>query len=227
MPVTPNILWIGALFGLLFVAAELLHRHTALEAESTRKLTHIGTGLLAMLFPCYLGLVEVGILCALFFIILVLSKRRNLLGSINGITRKSFGSTLYPVAVFLAFWYDAALQASHFYYAAPILMLALCDPFAAFAGRWWKRKSNIVSARKTIAGSGAFAALGLLIITALYYFFPQANTGLPLILLLPAAIVGALAERWSKNGWDNLTIPISVLLYFTTIGLIIFSHNFS
>jgi hypothetical protein len=45
--------WLGGLFSLLFVLAEILHIWLHIPAEATRKVVHIGSGLLALLFPVY------------------------------------------------------------------------------------------------------------------------------------------------------------------------------
>ncbi|HZF99594.1 MAG TPA: hypothetical protein VEY71_01255, partial [Chitinophagales bacterium] len=96
-----NTTGLAACFLALFGVAEFLYRRLHWRVEVTRKIVHIGTGLLTLLFPLLLhhhGLVL--LLCGTFAVILLLSQRLKLLPSINAIDRDSFGSISYPIAVY-------------------------------------------------------------------------------------------------------------------------------
>src|SRR5690349_8627227 len=88
-----NILMLAGAFALLFAVAEILYRVVHMPAEVTRKIVHIGTGCLTLLFPFLLhGAFLVGLLCGISLLILLLSLRYHWLPSINAIGRKSWGS---------------------------------------------------------------------------------------------------------------------------------------
>ncbi len=210
--------WLGGLFSLLFVVAEILHLWLHIHAETTRKIVHIGSGLLALLFPYYFtALWQVAALCAVFFIVLLVSKRLGLLVSINGIRQKSLGSTLYPVIVFLTFAFyqhcqflPAAHFSAPFYFAVPMMLMAICDPAAAFAGAMYKRGHPGSVTGKTMTGTMACFLTGLLVAGVLVYFFrkPTVTPVAAVLLVFALGLATAISERLSKNGWDNFTIPL-------------------
>ncbi|MGE8381849.1 MAG: phosphatidate cytidylyltransferase, partial [Sphingobacterium sp.] len=99
-----NMLLLAMIFLLLFALSEILYHRFKIRVEFTRKLVHIGTGIISLLFPILLiSHWSVLLLCGLFAVILVLSLKFNLLRSIHAIDRKSAGSLAYPAAVYLCF----------------------------------------------------------------------------------------------------------------------------
>lgn len=208
-------------FLLLFALSEWLYHQRKAQAEITRKLVHIGTGLLTLLFPVvFQFLWQVIVICAAFLFILLFSLRYHFLPSINAVGRTTLGSVLFPVVVIIIFafyvWMKekvTAFDALAFFYL-PILIMAIADPVAAFAGNTYKQRKQQVSG-KTIIGSFAFFSTAFFIATILLFMFST----LPFINLLLYAVLIALtttmAEKWSNKGWDNFTIPLSAagLLY--------------
>ena len=90
----------------LFGIAELLYHYAKVYIEITRKVVHIGTGLITLSFPLVLTTHwSVLILTISFVVILVISKKFNLLKSINGIRRSSRGSILYPIIIIPIYYY--------------------------------------------------------------------------------------------------------------------------
>ncbi len=210
-------------FLVLFGLAESLYHKQHIRAELTRKMVHICTGLLTLLFP--LLLIHhwyVLMLCGSFAVIILASLRFNFLPSINAIDRKSHGSICYPIAVYLCFlvyeFYSS--KTTHIgnpllYYYLPILTLAICDPMAAYAGKHFPYgKFKVWGGTKSLSGLTAFFLSSLIITSSvLYSFSATGTTGSDILLLsLPLAIIGGIAEAISSKGLDNITIPVSVLL---------------
>lgn len=223
-----SILILGSLFLLLFVIAELLHRKLNIGSEVTRKIVHIFTGLLSLLFPLFFDeWWPVALLCGSFLIILIISQRTKQLSSINKISRRSYGSVLYPISVFICFIvfkqeeFSYQLMNPICFYCLPILLLAICDPSAAFAGSVYK-KNNGVTDGKTWAGTIAFFIAALIIAVPLLYFSLHTDKLLNAITSsIFIAASTAAGERFSKNGWDNLVIPlvtISCLYLFSELA---------
>src|SRR5438309_317623 len=99
-----NTIILASSFLALFGVAEVLYHFFKVRAEFTRKIVHVGTGLLSLLFPLMLSNHwYVLFLCASFGLILVLSLKFNLLKSINAIDRESVGSLAYPVSVYCSY----------------------------------------------------------------------------------------------------------------------------
>ena len=219
-----NTIILGAAFLALFASAELLYHYAKLKAEVTRKVVHIGTGLLTMLFPIMLdNHWLVLLLCASFALILLTSLKFKLLPSINAIDRKSHGSISYPIAVYLCYLVFSFFEESdtfskpYFWFYIPILTMAICDPMAALIGKnfpWGRYR--IGKDGKTLSGSFAFFLSSCLLS---YILLSTLNTHGDVTNILAASIyIGvatAITEAISVKGLDNITIPfVAVLMLF-------------
>lgn len=211
---------LSAAFLALFAIAEFMLHVFRLKAEYTRKIVHIGTGILTLLFPLYLDSVwQVVVICGAFFVLLLLSRRFRLLHSINGIERKSEGSLLYPVIVILVFFFykyqegRTTIFNNHLYFYLPMLLLAICDPVAALTGSGMQNKKNL-PAGKTWYGTAAFFVTAAIVSSALLVVYNISSVSATFVFTAAStiAVATALAEKWSKGGWDNFTIPLVAML---------------
>lgn len=210
---------LAALFLLLFATAEFLYYRLKIKVNNTRKIVHFGTGLLTLLFPVLLhNQGQVLFLCATFAIILIISKRFKLLKSIHSIDRFSYGSILYPLAVYCCFCAYYYFNKNLIFFYLPVLILAICDPVAALIGtRLPYGIFHIGKNKKTIIGSISFFVSSIIISFISFSFFSE-NIAALLPLIISIAIISTVAEAVSVNGFDNLTIPASVLLVLTLFG---------
>lgn len=220
------LLQLSACFIGLFALAEVMYHFFKIKAEYTRKLIHIGTGLFTLLFPLYLEHIwQVVVICGAFLVVLLFSKRFKFLNSINGITRKSAGSLLYPIIVVIVFVFyklSAPLQFGHFlYFYMPILLMAICDPVAALAGTHFSNHGDN-QGKKTWAGSIAFFVIALLVSFMLFHIYntSQQDTATLLVHTIAISAFTTLAEKWSSGGWDNFTIPLAAIAYLALIQYI-------
>lgn len=207
-----NTLVLAACFLALFGLAELLYHRLKVKVELSRKIVHVGTGLLTLLFPLMLSNhLFVLLLCGSFAILLICSLRFKFLPSINAIERKSVGSIAYPVSVYGCYLAYDYFGETYFYFYLPILILAISDPLAALAGKKWPiGKYKIGHETKTLMGSSMFFLSALLLV--LVFFKPSdasGNTGLTRVLI---SLVATASEALSRKGFDNISIPASVLL---------------
>lgn len=197
-----------ALFGL----AEWLYHFVKVKAEWTRKIVHVGTGLLTLLFPVVLGSHwQVLFLCASFLVILLASLKFGWLPSINAIDRFSFGSILFPMIVYALFLVFQMAGKGLLIFYLPILILAICDPVAALVGKRFPfGPYRIMGCGKSAAGSLAFLISALLVTAMTIFALNAVSAGTrPILLVAPIATV---AEALGVKGMDNLTIPASVVL---------------
>jgi phytol kinase len=212
-----NTIILAVAYLLLFGIAELIYHKTKVKAEHTRKLVHIGSGLITLLFPIMLNSHwQVLFLSSSFLLILFLSTKFNQLKSINAIDRKSFGSLAFPVAIYLCYvafkYYDSKII---FY--LPILTLAICDPVAALVGkRWPKGKYSTTKESKTFMGSAAFFISALAVSILLMYVL-QDSTRYKVLAALLIAFTATCTEAVSKNGYDNISVPCTVLITYLII----------
>lgn len=144
-------------FGLLFASAEWVYHKRRVAAEYTRKYVHLSTGILTLAFPLlFSDHWPMLILCGGFLVILLLSLKFGLLPSINAVDRKTRGSLLFPIVVYGCFLVHRHYGLYIFYYL-PILVLAVCDPAAAFVGKRWPwGRFTMLGHTKTLSGSLTF-----------------------------------------------------------------------
>lgn len=217
-------LWLGAVFLLLFSIGEVLYHKFQVRVEFTRKLVHVGTGALTLLFPIFLrSHWFVLLLCSAFAVILLLSKRFNLLQSINAIDRKSHGSISYPAAVygtFLFYDFTSGAEPQRAFFYIPVLLLAVCDPIAALFGKRWPwLPFKVGSGTKTMTGTLLFFASATVLSAVLLATLSNTSGSSLVLLALSLGAVTAVIEAVSRNGFDNLLIPaaaIGVLALYAT-----------
>ena len=186
--------------GGLLVAVEIGFRR-GLGPETTRRIAHaVGAASVALL-PLFLRLPELIVLAVLFTAVLVLTRRRNMLGSVHEIDRASAGALVFPAGLLLAVlvgWHHPGAIA----YAA--LVLGLADPGAALVGTRMNGVGwAVLGGHKTVSGSVAF-----FIITVAVGGFIGFATGAPhLFAALEAAAVLTTIEGSIGYGLDNLSVP--------------------
>lgn len=214
----------AGVFLVLFAFAEILYHFLKFKAEITRKIVHFMTGILTLFFPIFIeDHWMVFALCFSFLIILVLSLRFKLLPSINAVDRKTSGSLLYPLIVFVCYLIYEHYNHLIFYYL-PILILAICDPVAALIGKRFPWKKYIfLGHTKTMSGSGAFFLSSFVLSISLLIVIEKISFQDSLMMSAIIGLISTFAEAISHRGFDNLTIPASVvllLMLFENIGWI-------
>ncbi len=203
---------LAAAFLTLFAITELLYHRLHVKVNMTRKIVHVFTGLLTLLFPPLLtNHWYVMALCGSFLLILLVSMPLKLLPSINAVDRKTSGSILYPIVV-----YGCYLVYQHYndltWYYLPILTLALCDPIAELIGRSLPRgRYSTFGHQKTLSGSLGFFTSSLILSIILLVGVSGYPLAPALILAACLAVSTTIAEALSHGGFDNLTIPATVL----------------
>ncbi|MFI5150029.1 MAG: phosphatidate cytidylyltransferase [Bacteroidia bacterium] len=206
-----------AAFLALFGIAEFLRWKFKTRVEYTRKLVHLGTGFISQLFPLILSSHwYVLALCSSFAVLLVMSQKLNILQSINAIERDSVGSIAFPAAVygcFLAFDY---FNHEYLYFYLPILILAICDPVAALTGKRWPiGPYKVGKDKKTMMGSCMFFLSAIVLIIVLIKLNGTTTATWKLAVgTVVIALVSTITEAFSRKGYDNITIPVSVLSSF-------------
>ncbi len=202
---------------LLLIFNEMVYRRLHPKGEITRKLAHFLATLSTVTFPFLFDHhLYVLVLAVIFFALLFLSRKTRHLKSIHDIERKSLGSYLLPLAIYLTFLVSHILG-NPFLFILPILILAICDPVAGILGmnlmvynhqiRIFKWKLN-----KTSTGSIAFFVSSFIISIIALYFYRMSFDPKTFWVALLVASAGTLTEMLSWKGTDNLFIPMSVLL---------------
>jgi dolichol kinase len=202
---------------LLLIFNELVYRRLNPTGEITRKFAHFSSVLATVPFPyIFPSHWYILILALLFAAVLFITRKGKQLKSIHDVGRKSIGSYLLPLSIYITFLISN-LTGNMFLYILPMLILAVCDPMAAILGiniqtyngriKLFGKKLN-----KTWLGSGAFLVSSFVISIIALYFHRGVFDLETFWLAMLIAVVTTFAELISWRGSDNLSIPLSAVL---------------
>jgi dolichol kinase len=203
--------------GLLLIFNELVYRRLNPTGEITRKFAHFSSVLATVPFPyIFPSHWYILVLALLFAAVLFITRKGKMLKSIHGIERKSIGSYLLPIAIYITFLFSDLLD-DKFLYILPMLILAVSDPMAAILGINIKAYNGRIKVfgkklNKTWLGSGAFLVSSFVISIIALYFHRGVFDFETFWLAMLVALVTMFAELISWRGSDNLSIPLSALL---------------
>lgn len=196
-------------------------RSMNLNAEVQRKLIHVATGIYAISLPwIFADAWPVYLVVGLAFLAMVFlryAKAGGGLGeTLHGVKRKSYGDFMLALAVGLCFFLS---EGNPLIYALPIAVLTLSDAAAALAGtafgsRWFQ----VESGQKSIEGSAVFFVVTLLIAITCLQVFADLQIANALALALMIAAFGTLVEAQSWRGFDNLFLPLALLVFLKEHG---------
>jgi len=207
-----NILIVLFLFILVFGFAEFLYRRKV-ASHITRKVVHIGGGLVATSLPLLVDLKTVIILGIGFFILLVFSKKKKILNSIHKIDEDSIGALLFAPSITLTaliFWPINTLI-----FQGATLVLGVSDGFAGLVGRKYGRNKYQITGTKSLEGSLSFFLITLFILFVILCI--NGSFALDKIyLILGCSFLLTVVEAMFGKGWDNIFIPLAagIILYF-------------
>jgi len=215
----------NVVFIIATVFSEFLHKIVKMEALFTRKVAHALTGSISATFPFFIeSHWTVAAIASIFLALLVVSRSRGFLKSINKIAAVTYGSVLYPIAIYFSFLAYSFVQ-SEALYVAVILVLALADPLAALSGTLAKRKDENIRTfgrdKKTYIGSSVFFMVAFSLIFLISSQLSDFTYMQIFVMATGGASISTFAEAWSINGLDNILIPSSLgaflflFLYFS------------
>ena len=202
---------------ILLIFNELNYRRLKIKGEFTRKFAHFTSTLAVVPFPyIFTSHWYVLVLAIIFFVILLFTQKIKQLNSIHDIERKSIGSYLLPLSIYITFLISN-LSDNKYIFILPMLILAISDPMASILGMNivnYNGKIKIFGRKlaKTYLGSGAFFVSSFIISIIAFYFHFRVFDLKTFWLALIIAITSTLAELISWRGSDNLTIPLSVVM---------------
>jgi dolichol kinase len=209
------LLVVSAVCAVVLAVGEIVRR-LEVEAEWTRKLAHVLTGLVASTFAwVFESAWPVLAVCAAFAAVLGASSRAGWLPSIHRVRRRTAGAVWFPLGVASVF---LAARGRADLYAGAVLVLALADPAAAIVGRTWgAHRLRAERDAKSVEGALAFLAVAaaclFVVLHAGGHFGLAASAGWALALGGVLAAVEALAP----NGSDNFFVPVAALLLLRTV----------
>ncbi|MBB5723125.1 phytol kinase [Loktanella ponticola] len=209
------------LLGLMTVVQRVARKHS-ISAELQRKLVHIGTGLYALtlpwLFPDRWPVYMLVGLTLLVMLVLRLPKVSSTgIGStLHGVDRQSYGDMFLAIAVGLClFLADDQL----YLYVLPIAVLTLADAAAALAGTTYgSRFFKVEDGQKSLEGCVVFFAVTLVLSMLCLMVMTTFDPVNIILLSLMVAGFGTLVEAVSWRGFDNLFLPLGILVFLASHG---------
>lgn len=201
----------------MLVFNELIYRRLNPAGEITRKFAHFSAVLATVPFPyIFPSHWYILVLALLFAGVLFFTRKGKQLKSIHGVERKSIGSYLLPLSIYLTFLISSLME-NMFVYILPMLILAVSDPMAAILGINIKTYNGRIKLfgkklNKTWLGSGAFLVSSFVISIIALYFHRGIFDLKTFWLAMAMAVVTMFAELISWRGSDNLSIPLSAVL---------------
>lgn len=200
---------------LLLTFNELNYRRLKIRGEFTRKFAHFAATIAVIPFPyIFSSHWYVAVLAFIFFVVLAVTQYSKQLKSIHDIDRKSMGSYLLPLSIYLTFLL-ANMMDNKFLFILPMLILGICDPMAAIVGVGFQKNNHRIrlfgiDTGKSLFGSSAFFFTAFIVSLIALYFnrgsFQVETFGIALLV----AAAGTVAEILSWRGSDNLSIPLGV-----------------
>lgn len=222
-PAWQIVLALGSVAALMCLMA--IVRHLAgvwqINAEVQRKLVHIGTGLYALLLPwLFPDRWPIYLLVGVTLIVMAILRLPNsrLGATLHGVERQSYGDFLLAISVGVCLFLATDLGQMYLY-VLPIAVLTLADAAAALTGSAYGTKFfKVEEGDKSIEGSAIFFLLTLVIaMMVLMLMTPFAPLNIILLSLMVAGF-GTLVEAASWRGFDNLFLPVGILIFLAIHG---------
>ena len=211
--------WLGLIICFAYVfaiigIAELLRRRLGYGSGFTRKVVHIGVGMMSwglhFLFDNPWFFV---IACAAFMLINYLDWRYGFFLSMASKDQKNLGTVYFPFAagvVAILFWEQPPLM------VAALMPLTWGDGLAPVVGKAYGRRAYFVySHMRTVEGSAGFFVAGFIFTWLALWAVPGMPIISPATAVLPALVITLITtfvEAISIWGLDNLTITAVAIL---------------
>lgn len=212
--------WLGiaiilGVLAALIAGLTLLRRYATPHAEATRKLVHVGMGLVTLslpwLFTQFWPIVVLAVIATSGLLVLRLKVFRDGAGAVLGSVDRSWsGEVCFSAgiaALFALYLWDHEQRLVLF--VIPLLLLAIADAAAALVGvRWGRRHYPTWGGSKSLEGSAAFllAALPCSLIPLLLLTDMTLSRAALTSALLSA--IATLVEALAGKGLDNLLLPV-------------------
>jgi len=193
--------------------AEGLRRWRGYGSGFTRKVIHIGVGMMIWFVPFIFTSPWPFVLpCAAFMFINFVDWRYGLIGSMQSGNRSNLGTVYFPFAaavVALLFWEQPPLM------VAALMPMTWGDGLAPVVGaRFGRHSYHIGGSTRTLEGSAGFFVAGFIATWLALWVVPGAPNIGPGAAVWPALIVvaaGTLVEALSVWGLDNLTVTAAAI----------------
>ncbi|MFA5420874.1 MAG: hypothetical protein WC280_02540 [Patescibacteria group bacterium] len=194
----------------------MINNRSRFEIDNlNRKLIHIISSFVIILFPYFLNIWQIITISVLFSFIFLISKIKGFLPIINRVKRVSWGEIFYPLGVMISailFLPQNDIKAFQF----GVLILGLSDAMANIIGDMFGSiKVEFPWSKKSLEGSLAFFITSLV----LFAIFTSSSFFLGnIFLILLASFLLTVSEFFLFFGVDNLILPSLAAYLFLYIS---------
>lgn len=205
--------WLGLLIAYVYIfgiigLAEGLRRWRGYGSDFTRKVIHVGVGMLSWFLIFLFDSPWPFVFACLSFVILnLLDWRYGFFASMSASSRANLGTVYFPIAaavVSLLFWDEPPLM------VAALMPLTWGDGLAPVVGRTYGFNQYVVFGHtRSLQGSATFFVLGGISTWLALWAMPGPPDITPLAAVLPSLVIiltTTLTEAISPWGLDNLTV---------------------
>ncbi|MFO7661483.1 MAG: hypothetical protein R6X18_02695 [Chloroflexota bacterium] len=194
--------------------AEGLRRRRGYGSSFTRKVIHIGVGMMSWFLPFLFSSPWPFVFaCVAFMIINLLDWRYGFFSAMQSSHRNNLGTVYFPLAaavVAIVFWEQPPLM------VAALMPLTWGDGLAPVIGAAYGRRFyRIHTSTRTLEGSAGFFIAGFIFTWLALWMMPGTPEISPEAAFLPALVimlVTTLIEAVSIWGLDNLTVTAAAIL---------------
>ena len=202
---------------LVIGVGEGLRRLRGYTSDFTRKVVHIGVGMVMWLLPfLFTSPIPFAAACGAFMVINFLDWKYGFFAAMASSDRSNPGTVYFPLAAGAAavvFWDQHPLM------VAAIMPLTWGDGLAPVVGRRFEwQPYSVWGSRRTLAGSITFVAASFLSVLLALWLVPGTPVFSPVAAVLPAlalAVISGLIEGLTPGGLDNLTITAGAIVYLS------------
>ena len=199
------------LYGVLCLALGLLAYKLGMNKKYTRKLVHILVGFEWVILYHFMGnTVHFLAVCLAFTALLLVSHIRHLMPMISSEGENSSGTVYYGVSMSVMALVTLFVPDMMLPFGAAVMITSFGDGFSGIFGQLIVKKNPRICGNKTLFGTLA----GLLASFASLYIFSLAyGMELRLYQILLASLLAVLLELITRNGLDNISVPLSSFLF--------------
>jgi phytol kinase len=203
------------LFFALLLGAERWHRRSHPPVEWTRKLVHLGAGLIATSFPWLFASPWTLAIVALAGGVPVVAARRAL-GSLFAVERESLGEVYFPLAVFILF---AIGRERPIFYLVALLTMVVADTLAAVLGQaYGKHQYLVTTQRRSLEGSAVFLLTAFLVVEIPLLLGSSIERAACVLMAAQIALLVTSFEAIGTGGSDNLLVPLATYYLLVKIS---------
>ena len=197
----------------LFFMMDYVKKWFSLESEDSRKIVHVSSLLTVCTWPFFLENYGIYIICILFILINIYTKKAGMFKAVHTVRRATIGAEILPVGIMISTFFFLPENRTSFIYG--ILIVCFSDLMAELIGKKLKfYEYKIFGQKKSLGGSIAFFISTFLITSGMLVFL-EIDIIISHVMII--SILLCLVEAVHTFGLDNFTLPVVSSIVFNFI----------